>query len=126
MDVPNHGAEMSNVNYRKFAVETMIDAAKLLITLASGFLVLSVTLLKHLSSTPSDPIHHFWLMILCWIALIVSIACGVLSLGAVATSAHDHEKFDVDELMTKWLLRGQQVLFVCAFVFFVIYAVVNK
>ena len=117
---------MNDVEYRKFAVETMIGVAKLLITLSSVFLVLSVTLLKELSKSPADPIQHFWLMVLCWIACIVSIACGVLSLGAIATLTHDHKKFDVDDQMTKWFLRGQQVLFVFAFVLFVIYGIVNK
>ena len=70
---------MNQEEYRKFSVDTMVEVAKLLITLSSGFLVLSVTLLKHLSSTPADPIKHFWLMIVCWISLVFSIACGVLS-----------------------------------------------
>jgi hypothetical protein len=117
---------MDETDYRKFAVETMMDVAKLLITLASGFLVLSVSLLHYLSGGPSDPIRYFWLMLLCWFTLIVSIGCGILSLGAVATSAHDQQKFDVDETTTKWLLRGQQVCFVISFIFFVGYALVNK
>ena len=117
---------MAENDFKQFAVETMIEVSRLLITLASGFLVLSVTLLKNLSSTPSDPIQHFWLMIICWSALIISIACGALSLGSIATSAHDEKKFDVDKPSTRWFLRGQQVLFVLSFIFFVIYAWINK
>lgn len=125
MDVQNHGAEMSETNHKKFAVDTMIGVAKLLVTLASGFIVLSVTLLGQLSGE-ADPICHFWLIVVCWFTLIVSIGCGILSLGSIATSAHDHQKFDVDEPMTKWLLRVQQISFVLSFIFFVIYAWVNK
>ena len=116
---------MSETNHKKFAVDTMIGVAKLLVTLASGFIVLSVTLLGQLSGE-TDPISHFWIIVVCWFTLIVSIGCGILSLGSIATSAHDHSKFDVDDRMTKWLLRVQQLSFVLSFILFVIYAWVNK
>lgn len=107
---------MKKEDYRKFASEVMIDATKTLITLASGFFVLSTTLVNLLSDGVNDPIKGFWLLITTWMLLIISIGSGILALGSIATSAHDDQKFDLDSPWTAWTLRGQQVTFLLAFI----------
>ena len=116
---------MSEENYQKFATQTMIEVAKLLITLASGFFVLSTTLINIISNDVNDPVKAFWTIIVAWACLIVSIGSGILALGGIATSAHDDNKFDVDTPVTCWTLRAQQVFFVVAFLFVAWFAYSN-
>jgi len=117
---------MDDYDFKKFAAETMIDVSRLLVTLASGFFVLSTTLINVLSDGANDPLNDFWSLITCWLCLIASIAAGILALGGIATSAHNDEEFDVDATVTKWMLRVQQVLFVLAFGFVSWFAIANK
>lgn len=117
---------MEKIEIQKFASETMIDIAKLLITLASGFFVLSAVLIKTFTDGPEDPVQSFCLLVLTWVLLIGSIAGGILALGGIATSANDQGKFDVDASVTKWMLRLQQILFVLAFISLAIFAAQNK
>jgi hypothetical protein len=116
---------MNENNHKKFAAETMIDVTKLLVTLASGFFVLSTTLINILSDGIEDPLKAFWSLSVAWLCLILSITTGILALGGIATSAHDHGIFDVDAIVTKWMLRSQQVLFILAFIFVAWFAYAN-
>lgn len=117
---------MEEIDYKKFASQLMIDVAKLLITLASGFFVLSATLINILSDGKNDPIQAFWSLAICWICLIFSIIFGTLALGGIATAAHDKAKFDVDDSVTSIMLKLQQTLFVISFVFVAWFAFANK
>lgn len=117
---------MEKIDFKKFASETMIDVAKLLITLASGFFVLSAVLVKTFTDGAEDPVRSFCLLVITWILLIGSISGGILALGGIATSANDESKFDVDDSVTKWWLRLQQVFFVLAFIFLALFATQNK
>lgn len=117
---------MSNdTDPKKFAVDTMVEVAKQLLTLASGFIVLSVSLLDLMIPDSGGTPKSFWLVILTWVALVLSILSGLLALGAVAATAHDKNTYDVDEPATTLFLRGQQVLFVAACAAFVWFAIVN-
>lgn len=117
---------MNEEDYKKFASETMVDVSKLLITLASGFFVLSTALINVLSEGKDDPISSFWSLVIAWFCLIVSIGGGVIALGGIATSAHDDKTFDVDAAVTNWALRIQQIAFLLAFVFVAFFAIQNK
>jgi hypothetical protein len=115
-----------NNELSKFAVTTMIEVDKLLITLTSGFLVLSATIMNNLSG-PEDPIKDFWIIVLCWISSIISILSGIIALGAIATTAHNNKAYDVDEFWTTWFLRFQQSFFdYCLFYLFVLQQEINK
>jgi hypothetical protein len=116
-----------NTELEKFAVETMVEVAKQLVTLSSGFIVVSVTLLKFIVP---DVEHEtvtieYWPIVITWILLILSIGTGLLALGAVARTAHDDKKYDVDDSNTKLFLQMQQVFFAAAFAFFVYFSSAN-
>jgi hypothetical protein len=117
---------MSEENYQKFATQTMIEVAKLLITLASAFFAFSATLVSVLSNKGSVPIKTFWAILAAWVCLVASIGGGILALGGIATSAHNDRKFDVDAGVTCWSLRPQQILFMLAFIFVGWFATDNR
>ena len=118
--------EKDKIEYRKFSTTVMMEAAKLLITLASGSIVLSISFLSFVGKgTPSPPLKVFWLMILSWVASILSISFGILALGGIATAAHDKLEYNVDDPTTKLLLKIQQDSFVVGFILFCAFAAVN-
>lgn len=126
--------EKQRSEFRKFAAETMIDVSKLLITLASGFLVLTTSFLNYLpkptpSVTPtaaaSHPVNAFWLLVASWFVLIVSIIFGVLGIGSIATTAQEQNCFNIDINRTNSYLQFQQILFILGFIIFVIFALLN-
>jgi hypothetical protein len=119
--------EKDKTEYRKFSTTVMMEAAKLLITLASGFIVLSISFLSFVGkgSTTPAPLQFFWLMILSWTAALLSIGFGILSLGGIATTAHDKFNYDVDDPTTRLMLKAQQISFVVGFILFCIFAAVN-
>jgi hypothetical protein len=110
---------------RKYAVDMMVEVAKQLITLASGGLVLSLSLLG-LMTQKAVAVHSFWLIVVTWVSILLSVFSGLLGLGAIAAHAHVHNTFDVDETMTRSLLRAQQLAFIVAFGAFVWFGIVNR
>lgn len=112
-------------NPKKYAVDTMVEVAKQLITLASGFIVLSVSLLDVMVPDSSSGPKCFFLMMGAWVLLLFSILSGLLALGAVASTAQEKQLYNVDDPTTRSCLCAQQVLFVLAFVLFVIFAGLN-
>lgn len=112
--------------HKKFAALTMVEVAKQLITLASGFIVLSISFVGFVvSGKVTGGTNGFWLLIVTWIGLVLSISAGLLGLGAIAGTAHDQQTYNIDDPMTVQFLRAQQILFVAAFVLFICFAVNN-
>ncbi len=103
----------------------MLDVAKQLVTIASGFLVISVALLKVLLPNENGQLIAFWMIIGCWISIILSLACGFLAFGSVANTAHANSKYDIEAKWTKFFLQGQQILFALAFILFVWFVIEN-
>lgn len=112
-------------NPKKYAVDTMVEVTKQLLTLASGFIVLSVSLLDAMIPDSGGPAKSFGLVIVTWVSLVLSIMSGLLALGAIAATAQEEGAYNVDDAATKWLLRFQQILFVIAFTTFVCFAIAN-
>ncbi len=111
---------------KKFAVETMKEVAKLLITLASGFLIITVSFLQFIvDANPKTSIEYFWLIVVTWALLVLSIMSGIIALGAIASTAHDNCSYNVDENWTKYSLMAQQIFFVLSSVSFVVFGTLN-
>lgn len=115
----------TKTDYKKFATETMLEMTKQLLTIASGFLVVSVALLKILWPQESGEIEYFWVVIIAWVCIVVSIASGLFVFGSVATSAHDRSEFNVDDGYTNLFLKIQQVAFFIAFGSFATFSGLN-
>lgn len=115
----------ADLSPKKFAVDLMTEVAKQLITLASGAIVLSVSFLDLIKGDTARVPEYFSLVIASWITLLLSILSGLLALGALATSAHLHGRFDIDNPTARFCLGLQQVLFVAAFAVFVWFAIEN-
>ena len=111
---------------KKFAVETMKEVAKLLITLASGFLVITVSYLQFIvNANPNTVIKYFSLIVVTWGILAFCIMSGIFALGAIATTTHDSNSYNLDEWWTKYSLRAQQVCFVVSFICFIVFGCKN-
>lgn len=111
---------------KKYAADIMAEVAKQLLTLASGFIVVSVALLDVMKPATGQTFAHFWLILLTWAFLVLSLLSGLFALGGIAATAHDKGTFDVDEPVTRFFQRSQQVLFVLSFVSFVLFAAANS
>jgi len=115
--------EKDKVELKKFSTNVMIEVAKLLVTLGSGFIVLSISFLGFVNrSPPSGNTQYFWLILVAWVCAIFSIIFGILSLGSIATTTNDKLIFDVDDRATSLFLKAQQIFFVFAFIFFCLFA----
>lgn len=116
---------MSNdIDLKKYAVETMVEVSKQLITLASGFIVLTVLLLDVIIPD-SGGVKSFWLMIMTWVLLLLSMLSWLFALGAVAATVQERLLYDVVGPTTTRCLQAQQVVFVMAFGLFVLFAAIN-
>ena len=115
------------LEHKKFAANVAIDIAKLQVTLSSGFIVVTASVIGTFvdKTLLGYGLEIFWVAAVSWTLSIFSIASGILALGAIATTAHDDSGYDVDAIMTKWTMRVQQVTFVLAFVFFAVFSAVN-
>lgn len=113
--------------YRKFAAETLIDIAKLLITLSSGFLAFTATLLSNFqgSSSAGSNVSNFGLLATSWTVIVVSIISGVLGIGSIATTAQENGIYNIDINNTNKYLAVQQVFFVLSFILFALFAARN-
>lgn len=118
---------MSDTNHKKYGTDIAVEIVKQLITLASGFIVITGTVINiFFDKTGQGPIIEvFFAAVFSWIFALVSIASGIVALGGIATTTHDSETFDVDEAFTKWGMRSQQVSFLLMFASFVIFASIN-
>jgi hypothetical protein len=109
------------MNGKLEALRTYVEQTKLLVTLASGFVLApaaAVSLFR-----PSDSQHTPHLSVLLFvvaeISLILSVVSGYAVLGSIAGSQHD-EKFNVYRPATRALSLLQLVLYVIGLFLFVL------
>jgi len=77
-----------NKNIKKISAEAnreSFELRKLLLTLATGSLVLSITFLKDLISQPKQG----WIIVLVWLALVISIGAGIFHKKSYMISVRD-------------------------------------
>lgn len=110
-------------SFKKFGTETAVEIVKQLITLSSGFIVVTVTVVA--AVIKAEELEVIAIAIFSWIFSIVSISSGILALGDIVTTTQDKNKFDVDEKYTRLFMQIQQVFFIFSFIFFIIFSCFN-
>ncbi|HHF3072504.1 hypothetical protein ACEWBD_21085 [Vibrio parahaemolyticus] len=112
-----------SVETKKYAVDMMIEATKQLITISTASIVVTVSLIKLIiPDFTSVTIENIWLISTTWILLVASILSGIVALGGVSYSAYEKNKYDLSSKSIKYPMCLQQLLFVCAIIFFIRFA----
>ncbi|ELA9338396.1 hypothetical protein P7M26_24200 [Vibrio parahaemolyticus] len=112
-----------SVETKKYAVDMMIEATKQLITISTASIVVTVSLIKLIiPDFTSVTIENIWLISTTWILLVASILSGIVALGGVSYSAYEKNKYDLSSKSIKYPMCLQQLLFVCAIIFFICFA----
>jgi hypothetical protein len=100
------------VNGKSEALKTYVEQTKLLVTLASGFVLAPAAAVSFFH--PSDPKHPAHLSVRLFFAaeilLILSVISGYVVLGSIAGSQHD-EDFNVYRPATRVLSLIQLLLY---------------
>jgi hypothetical protein len=105
----------------KDSVETYKDLTKLIISLATGTLVLATTLLGLLKI---GRIVGLWSLCTSSIFLVLSVACGILVLSSLAGSQHAND-YNIDYLGTRLFAIPQWITFILGLVFFMCFVFKN-
>lgn len=112
-----------SVETKKYVVDMMIEATKQLITISTASIVVTVSLIKLIiPDFTSVTIENIWLISTTWILLVASILSGIVALGGVSYSAYEKNKYDLSSKSIKYPMCLQQLLFVCAIIFFIRFA----
>ena len=110
---------------KKEALKSYLDLAKQQITIASGLIAFTGTLLGvFLKSTGVTTPNYLSLTFISWGFLVASIVLGILFHGRSVTLTAE-ANYDVDDSLLSWLGRAQQVLFVVGIIFLGIFAGIN-
>jgi hypothetical protein len=111
----------SQINGPQEAVNTYIEQTKLLVSLASAFILAPAAALPFIGNTATIPSHAKFLFLV-WgeVLFVLSILAGYFVLGTIAGSQHLN-KFDVYRAGTKWFSRIQIGFYVLGLVFFLIF-----
>jgi len=103
------------------SIETYKDLTKLLISLATGTLVLSVTILGFLEGTK---IVTWWSLYASSSFLLLSVSCGILVLSTLAGSQHANV-YNIDDWRTRLCAIPQWVSFFLGLIFMMIFIFKN-
>jgi hypothetical protein len=112
------GGKMSG---KQEAVKTYVEQTKLLVTLASGFVLAPAAAVSFFRPSGPQPAPHLSvnLFVIAEILLILSVLSGYLVLGSIAGSEHS-EEFNVYRRATRILSVLQVLLYLAGLCFFVI------
>ena len=116
----NTGAPPVNDGPRE-AVKTYLEQTKLLVSLASAFVLAPAAALPFIGNSSAVPAHSKFLCLVGGeILFVVSILFGYLVLGSIAGSQHLNS-FDVYRPATKWLSRLQIGSYLLGLIFFLVF-----
>jgi hypothetical protein len=111
---------MSEPNGKLDALKTYVEQTKLLVTLASGFLIAPAAALPLFRQSADKPLHlPIKLFAFAEAALILSVVAGYAVLGSIAGSQHNGE-FNVYRPATRILSLIQIVLYLSGLSMFVL------
>lgn len=117
---PAPEATSENIEGKKEACKTYVDQTKLLVTLASAFLIApAVVVVKSSNGRPVVEQGAFWWFIATEASFVVSVLLGYGVLASVAGS-QDDGSYDVYRLATRGLSLLQLILYVTGLVLFVV------
>ena len=105
----------------KDSVETYKDLTKLLISLATGTMILAPTLL---ALWKAGRIMALWSLCTSSILLVFSVFCGIFVLSTLAGSQHANE-YNIDYVLTKLFSIPQWISFVLGLIFFMVFVFKN-
>ncbi len=115
--------EMPKIDeHGKYALDTMVEMSKQLIGLSTGIIVVTISFIRFILPEVGLNSSTSFFVIAAWILLIISIFCGFFSLGAIAATTNNEKVFDIKKGHSRKFLQAQQVLFILAFVLFVVFA----
>src|SRR5690349_5007306 len=108
------------MNGKSEAVKTYVEQTKLLVTLASGFILAPAAAVSFFRPSPAQPAAHVSvrLFLVAEISLILSVIAGYAVLGSIAGSQH-REEFNVYRPATRKLSLPQLALYVAGLTCFV-------
>jgi len=108
---------------KKEALKGVLDLTKQQMTLATGTIVFSGTLLKLLlEPEKTTTLPSCWLFA-SWGLLLLSLVFGLLVSGRYVVQL-SQSQYEIEDNWLVWLSRAQQVLFLCGIILFGIFAAI--
>lgn len=104
------------------ADDVALELMKQLITLASGVLALSATFIEKLRGTPG---YLLILLALSWLALIVSVFCGLQTISAIVKTRLEPDESDWSQGYGKACARLSKYAFVVGIALFATVALLS-
>ncbi|MDT8868277.1 hypothetical protein [Vibrio fluvialis] len=109
---------------KRYAVDMMVEATKQLIAISTAFILVTVSFIQFLiPDFKNISSCSMWLISITWAFLVFSILCGIISLGGIAYSAYEKNKYDLSNNSIKYPMCFQQLLFLLAVISFIFFAI---
>ncbi|EGR4363266.1 hypothetical protein [Vibrio cholerae] len=111
-----------NSETKKYAVDMMVEVVKQLITISTAFIVITASFIEFIvPDFKNISTLNTCFIAMSWFLSVLSILLGIVALGGISYSAYEKNEYDISSNSIKYPMCFQQILFVLAIVFFVIF-----
>ncbi|EPZ7321176.1 hypothetical protein ACXR5E_003833 [Vibrio mimicus] len=111
-----------NSETKKYAVDMMVEVVKQLITISTAFIVITASFIEFIvPDFKNISTSNTCFIAMSWFLSVLSILLGIVALGGISYSAYEKNEYDISSNSIKYPMCFQQILFVLAIVFFVIF-----